>query len=182
LESPWVRSAIWRKYKHGHWEVSMTSKSYQCLNQQSVGHEPRFNNDNWECTISIYFESAETDLHIAEHDYFIDYADTWSSKGVHRLSKGPCTNCSSSNSGCGNMVKFNPGVAWVRLPIMRIHPQVAWESNTQRWPATLHKKHSVNHCRVCHEPCIAIPVLDPIGVEMVYCHFASCYHCLQWHV
>jgi len=33
--------------------------------------------------ISTYFESAETDLHIAENACCIDYADTWSSKRVH---------------------------------------------------------------------------------------------------
>jgi len=33
--------------------------------------------------ISTYFESAETDLHIAENACGIDYADTWSSKRVH---------------------------------------------------------------------------------------------------
>jgi len=33
--------------------------------------------------ISRYFESAETDLHIAENACCIDYADTWSSKRVH---------------------------------------------------------------------------------------------------
>jgi len=30
--------------------------------------------------ISTYFESAEIDLHIAENDCCINYADTWSSK------------------------------------------------------------------------------------------------------
>ena len=33
--------------------------------------------------ISTYYESAETDLHIAESACCIDYADTWSSKRVH---------------------------------------------------------------------------------------------------
>jgi len=33
--------------------------------------------------ISSYFESPETDLHIAENDCGIDYADTWSPKQVH---------------------------------------------------------------------------------------------------
>jgi len=32
--------------------------------------------------ISTYFESAETDLHIAEIACGIDYADAWSSKQV----------------------------------------------------------------------------------------------------
>jgi len=33
--------------------------------------------------ISRYFESAETDLHIAENACCIDYTDTWFSKRVH---------------------------------------------------------------------------------------------------
>jgi len=33
--------------------------------------------------ISRNFESAETDLHIAENACCIDYANTWSSKRVH---------------------------------------------------------------------------------------------------
>jgi hypothetical protein len=33
--------------------------------------------------ISTYYESAETDLHIAENACGIDYADTWMSKRVH---------------------------------------------------------------------------------------------------
>jgi len=37
--------------------------------------------------ISIYFESPETDLYIAENDCCIVYADTWLSKQVHWLSK-----------------------------------------------------------------------------------------------
>ena len=32
--------------------------------------------------ISTYYESAETDLHIAENACCIDYADTWTSKRV----------------------------------------------------------------------------------------------------
>jgi hypothetical protein len=33
--------------------------------------------------ISTYYESAETDLHIAENAYCMDYADTWTSKRVY---------------------------------------------------------------------------------------------------
>jgi hypothetical protein len=33
--------------------------------------------------ISTYYESAETDLHIAENACCIDYADTWTSKRVY---------------------------------------------------------------------------------------------------
>jgi hypothetical protein len=37
--------------------------------------------------ISTYFESAETDLHIAENACCSDYANTWSWKHIHLLSK-----------------------------------------------------------------------------------------------
>jgi len=33
--------------------------------------------------ISTYYESAETDLHIGENAYCIDYAGTWTSKRVY---------------------------------------------------------------------------------------------------
>jgi len=38
-------------------------------------------------SISRYFGSPETDLHIVENACYIDYADTWSLKRVHWLSK-----------------------------------------------------------------------------------------------
>jgi len=47
--------------------------------------------------ISWYFESAETDLHVAENACGIDYANTWSSKRVHRLSKSQSTHGSTSD-------------------------------------------------------------------------------------
>jgi hypothetical protein len=37
--------------------------------------------------ISWYFESPETDLHIAENACWINYTDTWTLKWVHWLSK-----------------------------------------------------------------------------------------------
>jgi hypothetical protein len=33
--------------------------------------------------ISTYYESAETDLHVAENPSCIDYADSWTSKQVY---------------------------------------------------------------------------------------------------
>jgi len=50
--------------------------------------------------ISWYFESPEIDLHIAENACGIDYADTWSSKRVHWLSKSQSPHCSTSDYGC----------------------------------------------------------------------------------
>jgi len=75
--------------------------------------------------ISTYFESAETDLHIAVNACCIDYVDTWASKLDHWLSKSQSTNCSPTIYGCENRVKFDSGVAWAKPPIMRIHLRVA---------------------------------------------------------
>jgi len=74
---------------------------------------------------STYFESAETDLHIAENVCCIDYSDTWSSKRVHWLSNSQSRNCSPTIYDCENRVEFDAGVAWASLPIMRIHMQMA---------------------------------------------------------
>jgi len=75
--------------------------------------------------ISTYFESAETDLHIAENACYIDYTDIWASKRVHWLSRSQSTNCSPTNYGCENTVEFNTGVAWASHLITRIHLGVA---------------------------------------------------------
>jgi len=76
-------------------------------------------------TISRHFERPETDLHIAEDACCIDYTDTWSSKWVHWVSKSHSTIYSPTCYGCEHMVEFDSGVAWVNLPIMRIHARVA---------------------------------------------------------
>jgi len=47
--------------------------------------------------ISWYFESPETDRHIAENACCIDYAHTWSSKRVHWLSKSQRPHCHTSD-------------------------------------------------------------------------------------
>jgi len=72
--------------------------------------------------ISTYFESAETELHIAENACCIDYADTWASKRVHSLSNSTTTNRSPFNYGCENTVEFDTGVAWACLLNTRIQP------------------------------------------------------------
>jgi len=55
LGSPWARSAICREWNQRHWEESKTSKRGQCENQWGVGHETRFNKDNWESTYFMIF-------------------------------------------------------------------------------------------------------------------------------
>jgi len=75
--------------------------------------------------ISTYFESGETDLHIAENACCIDYADTWSSKQVHWLSKSESPDRSDTHYGCEDILELDHGAARARLPITWIHTQVA---------------------------------------------------------
>jgi len=75
--------------------------------------------------ISTYFEGAETDLHIAGNACCIDYADTWSSKQVHWLSKSQSMDCSTTHHGCGDTLELETGVARAHLPITWIHTRVA---------------------------------------------------------
>jgi len=74
--------------------------------------------------ISWHFESAETDPHIAVNACCIDYADNWSLKQVHWLSKMHSTNRSTTYYGYETQLGLHSGVAWVSLPITRIHLQV----------------------------------------------------------
>jgi len=75
--------------------------------------------------ISWYFESAETDLHIAENASRIDYANTWLSKRAHWLSNMQTPHRSTSDYGCEELLEYDPGVAWARPPITGIHTRVA---------------------------------------------------------
>jgi len=74
--------------------------------------------------ISRYLESAETDLPMAENACCIDYANTWSSKRVHWLSKSQSPDCGTPNYGRQDTLKLDPGVARARLPITWIHMRV----------------------------------------------------------
>jgi len=61
--------------------------------------------------VSKYFETAETDLRIAENASCIDDANTWLSKRVHWLSKSQCPHCGTSDYGCEYMLELDTGVA-----------------------------------------------------------------------
>jgi hypothetical protein len=61
--------------------------------------------------ISQYFESLETELHIAENDCCIDYADTWSFKPVDVQSNNKCPCRGTTYSGCENTLEYNSAVA-----------------------------------------------------------------------
>jgi len=117
--------------------------------------------------ISWYFESSETDLHIAENACGIDYTDTWSPKGVHWQSKSPSPHCSTSDYGCDNMLELTIGVARARLPFTGVYMQVAPTSKIQWLPATFHNSKWMDHSEVCYESIEAISILDPVNVEEV---------------
>jgi len=131
---------------------------------------------------SRYFESPETDLHIAENTCWIDYADTWSSKRVHSISQSQSPHHSTTHYWCEDKLKLDSGIARVRLPITWIHGGVAEEPKIQLSLATHHHTGWVDHCQVCHESFTAIPVLDPVDVETGYHYTASRHQCLQCHV
>jgi len=61
--------------------------------------------------ILTYFESPETDLHIAENACCIDYADSWSSQHVHWQLNSQSANHCSFDYGFGDTVVFNSGVS-----------------------------------------------------------------------
>jgi len=132
--------------------------------------------------VSWDFESPETDLHIAENAWGINYADTWSPKRVHSLSKSLTPHCSTSDYGCEDTLELYSGVARAHLPIMWIHTQVAWKPKIRRIPATIHNSGWMDNCQVCHGSIEAILILDPLDVNEAYSHIASHYHSIQWHV
>ena len=133
------------------------------------------------CT-SGYFESHETDFHIAEYACGIDHADTWSSKRVHWLWKNQSPHRGTFNYGCEDPLELNTGVARARLLITGIDMQVASKSTIDSLPATFHNSRWMDHCEVCHGSVEAIPILDSVYVKEAYSHFASRDHSIQWHV
>jgi len=132
--------------------------------------------------ISTFFESPGTDLHIAENDCCIDYADTWSSKHVHWLSTSQSAHCGTIYYGCEDTLGFDTAVAWVSLPITEIHLRVAAQSKIQRLPATLYNTGWMDHSYVSHRSIQAIPILEPVDIDEAYSCVAACYQSLHWLV
>jgi len=129
-----------------------------------------------------YFESPESKLHISENACCIDYADTLSSKQVHWLSNIYSPHCTTTRYGCQDMLEVNIGVAWARLPITRILPRVALESQIQRIPTPLHNTGWMDHCQVCDGCFEGIQILDTVDFIEAYGYIASYYHSIEWHV
>jgi len=132
--------------------------------------------------ISWYFESPETDFHIAENACCNIYADTWSSKRVHWLSKSESPQLGTSDYACEDTIEHHTGVTRAGLPIMGIDTWVASKSKIHWILATFHNSRWMDDCEVCHGSIEAISILHPVDVEETYSHIASCYHSVQWHV
>jgi len=132
--------------------------------------------------VSWYFECSEADLHIAENACCIHYADTWSPKRVHWLSKSQCPHCSTSHYRYEDTLELYFGVARTPLLLTGIHPRVASKPKIRWIPATIHNSGWMDDCQVCHASVEVISILDPLDAEEAYSDIASHYHSVQWHV
>jgi hypothetical protein len=132
--------------------------------------------------ISTYFDHAETDLHMAENAYCMHWTNTWSSKRVDWLSQSQSPDCCTTHSGCEVTLERDTGVAQAPPLNTWIQSGVASKPKVQRLPATLPNTGWVNYCHVCHGSFTAIPVLDPVSVNMLYRHSESRHHSIHWHV
>jgi len=178
LGIPWVWSAMYRECMHSLWESRKLRKKGNARINKVLAMRPGLAKIIQKLRISRHFKSPETDLHIGEIAWCIEYTDTWSSKRVHWLSKRQSTNRSTPYEGCEKPVEFDTGVAWASLLITRIHPQVAHISKIQWLLPTLYNTRWMDLRQVRHGTYKAIPILDPVNVKEAYGYSASCHHCL----
>jgi len=75
--------------------------------------------------ISRQYEWPQTDIHTEENACCTEYAGTWSTKRVHRLSKSKSPDASTTNYGCEDTLELDPGVGWARQLITWIPSRVA---------------------------------------------------------
>jgi len=128
FRSPWAGSAIWREWKHRHQNESKTSKQGNARINKVSAMRPGLAKIIEKVHISWYFESLETDLHMAENACCIDYAETWSSKQVYWLSKSQSPHCGTSDYRCEDTLELYTGVTRAGLLITGIHTWVATKS------------------------------------------------------
>jgi len=165
---------IWkcqRPRKQGNARINMVSAMRPCV-AKLIG----------KVRISRHYETPETDRHIVENAWFIEYPHNWLSKGFHWLLPSQSTNHCTTNFGCENTVGFDSGVASASLQITRNYPQVAQRSKLQWIPATLHNTGWMHHQQVIHIGFKAILILDSVVVKKTYGYSALHHHGLQWHV
>jgi len=132
--------------------------------------------------ISWYFGSPEADLHIAENACCINYADTWSPKRVHWLSKWQSPHCPTSYNGCEDTLELYTGFTGANLPLTGIHLRVASKPKIRLISAIIHNSGWTDDCQVCDGSVEVISLLDPLDVEEAYSHIASRHHSVQRHV
>jgi len=132
--------------------------------------------------ISWYFESSAADLHIALNVCCIMYADTWSPKRVHWMSKSQSPHCGTSDYTCDDPLELYSRVAQLGLPLAGIHPRVASIPKIRWIPAIIHNSGWMDDCQVWHGSVEAISILDPLDVEEAYSHIPSHDHSVQRHV
>ena len=128
---------------------------------------------------SWWFESPDTDLHIAENTCCMDYADTWSSTPDHQLSTSQSPYCCTSDYGYDVTLELFTMVDPVCLPRLGICTRDSSKSTIQWLPATLHNPRWIDHCEVCHRSIKVIPISHPVHVEEAYSLIESCYHGVQ---
>jgi hypothetical protein len=110
---PWARSAIWREWKHRHRERQRLRKEGNAWINKVSDMRLALAKTIAKVCISWYFESPETDLHIAENACGIDYANTWSPKQALWLAKSQSLHCSTSDNGWETL--------WTSLPELLKH-------------------------------------------------------------
>ena len=172
----WARSPIRRELKPRYWDKSKTSKEGNARINKVFAMKPGLAKIIEKLRISRYFECSETDHHIAANARSVDYIHTGTSQWVYYLLKNQGTNCSPTHYGCENTVKFDSGVAWASLPIMRIHPRMA-EGSTLLWfPVTLQNRRWMYNWQVSRVSFKAIPIMDSVDVEKADGHTESCHY------
>jgi len=168
LGSPWERLVILREWKHRYREESKTGKEGNARINKVSTMGPGLAKIIEKVSISWYFECRETNFRIAENAWGIRYADSWSPKRVHCLSKSQSPDSSTSNCGFEDTLKLNTGVGAARLPIMGMYMQVALKSKIHWLPATFHNSRWMDHCEVWNGSIEAISILDPLDVKEAY--------------
>jgi len=167
LGSPWAWSAIWREWKHRHWEESKISKREQLSNQQDVSYATKYRNNHWQSTyFKIFWKSWHWSSYSTE--YLLYWLRWHLVVDTSSLTVKKTKSLSTTTYYVGEyMVECDTGVACVSLSILSIHLWVAQESKIPWLPPTLHITGCMDHFQVHHGHCQAILLLDPVNVEEV---------------
>jgi len=182
LRSPWGRSAICREWSIDIVKSQWVWKEGNAKINQVSAMTPGLAKIIEKVCISWYFESRETDLHLVENAYCIDYSVTWSSKWFYWLSKSQSPSCGTSDYACEDSWELYTRISQAGLPITGIHTLVASKPKIHWIPATAHNSRWMEDCEVCGGRIDAITILDPVDIEEAHSYIASCYYSAQRHV